>query len=494
MKRALFLMMAALAFGAACGDDTSFGADYFEGGNAQPAGDRPIQGDTDGDAFSEWVENDWISADTEATSTFSIDVDNASYTYGRRMLREGSLPEPSSVRVEEYVNFFDYVYEEPIGDEPFTIDMEVSPSKFGPEGSQLLRIGVKARDISIEEMKPSNIVLLIDTSGSMSSGDKLELVKRSLDELVENLRPTDTIGIVTYAGSSSIPLEPTPVSERDTILDAIDELTAGGSTNGADGIRDAYRLARDHKIEGGNNRVILMTDGDFNVGITGTELVDFIIAQREHQIALTAVGYGTGNYKDYRMEAFAHQGNGNYFYCDTLDEAARIFGTELPSTLQILASDVKLQVEFDPATVKEYRLIGYENRILDNEDFEDDTVDAGDIGPGRRVTAFYELVLQEGVDAGLVATGRTRYKQPFGAESTLYEEIIKLSNRTEFEEASPEFRFGAAVVEFAEILRDSKHSEDRRFEEVASIAHSAGYGGDAKMIEFVELVNIAKGL
>lgn len=479
------------SYDAGVGNNGYSGEDYKD---VAPAEDgTPVEMEP-GDEFSEWVENDWIDTATEPTSTFSIDVDNASYTWTRRQLESGALPDPQAVRVEEFINFFDYAYLEPTGDDPFAIDLEVSPSHFGPENSQLLRIGVKARDVSVADMKPSNVVLLIDTSGSMSSSDKLAMVKESLESLLDNLRPTDTIGIVTYAGSSDVVLDPTELSERAAIDDAISGLHSGGSTNGADGIRTAYDLALAHKIEGGNNRVIIMTDGDFNVGISGSNLADYVGERRSEEIALTAVGYGTGNFKDAQMEQLAQAGNGNYFYCDSLQEAGRIFGSELPSTIEIVASDVKLQVEFDPSTVAEYRLIGYENRLLANEDFEDDTVDAGDVGPGKRVTAFYEVVLHDGVDAGLMATGRSRYKQPFGETSELFEQSIKLSSRTEFEEASPELRFGAAVVEFAEILRHSKHTDGARFDEVEAIASAASYPGDEKMSEFLQLVDIASGL
>lgn len=447
-----------------------------------------------GDEFTEWVENDWIDPATEPTSTFSIDVDNASYTWARRQLNEGRLPDPDSVRVEEFVNFFDFAYAEPEVDEPFAIDLEVAPSHFGPANSQLLRIGVKARDVSLAEMKTSNVVLLLDTSGSMSSNDKLAMVKESLSALLDNLRPTDTIGIVTYAGSDTLALVPTPVSDRATIEAAIDALESGGSTNGAAGISTAYDLATQHFVEGGNNRVIIMTDGDFNVGLRGDALADYVAARRNEKIALTAVGYGTGNFKDAQMEQLAQKGNGNYFYCDSLDEAGRIFGTELPRTLEIVASDVKLQVEFDPATVATYRLIGYENRLLANEDFANDTVDAGDVGPGQRVTAFYEVVLHDGVDAGLLAYGRARYKQPFGETSELYEETIKLSARTDFEQATAELRLGAAIVEFAEVLRMSQHVDAARFDEIEMIASSAAYASDAKMAELLTLISTAEGL
>ncbi len=485
------------------GDNTSGSANATTGGvsgnnaatnnfGSEP-NDPPIQDDTGGEAFTEWVENDWIDASVEATSTFSIDVDNASYTWVRGELERGNLPEPQSVRVEEFVNFFDYAYVEPAEGETIAVDLEVSPSQFGPADSQLLRIGVKAKDVSLEDMKPSNVVLLVDTSGSMSSTDKLAWVKASIAGLADNMRPTDTIGIVTYAGSDTIALEPTPVANRAAIDAAVNNMKSGGGTNGEAGIRTAYDLAIANFIPDGNNRVILMTDGDFNVGITGDALIDYINQQRASKVAITTVGYGTGNYKDYRMEAIAQNGNGNYFYVDGLEEARRIFGTELPSTIEIVASDVKLQMEFDPTTVKEYRLIGYENRLLNNEDFDNDTVDAGDIGPGKRVTAFYEIVLHPGVTSGQLAMGRARFKQPFAETSELSEQVIKLSNRVDFAQASEDLRFGAAVVEFAEILRESKHVDMADLSAVRSIALDAS-GDSAKRAEFITLIDLAANL
>jgi Ca-activated chloride channel family protein len=450
----------------------------------------------EGENYQEWVENDFVATSEEDTSTFAVDVDNGSYTVMRRDINSNNLPVPEGVRVEEYVNFFDYDYAEPREDMPFSINLEVAPSKFGHEGTQLLHIGLQGREMAIEDMAPSNLVFLIDVSGSMSTGDKLAWVKESLYTLVDDLREQDSVGIVVYAGREAVVLRPTLGSEKQEIKDAIERLSAGGSTNGEAGIDRAYELAEQAKIEGGNNRVILMTDGDFNVGRTGDSLVDFVESKREKHITLTTVGFGRGNYNDAHMEAFARKANGNYFYIDKLAEAERIFGRDLPSTLEVIAADVKVQVEFDSNTVERYRLVGYENRLLDNEDFDDDTKDAGEVGPGHTVTAVYELEMKSQLDAeDYLSTVRLRYKDQFGEESKLIERGIKASQAAErFEDASPDFRFSAAVTEYAEILRESQHSEGARFDDVISVAQNSAPSTDEEKLEFIDLVETAKGL
>lgn len=458
-------------------------------GSVGPSAD---QTDPGGEVFSEWIENGWVDAQRLPVSTFSADVDTASYTYGRSQIRDGSLPESKSVRVEEYVNYFDYEYGEPEEGAPFGIDLEVSPSRFGPEGSELLRIGVRAPDIPIADMKPTTIVLTFDTSYSMSGADELGLAKESALELVRNLRPTDRVGVVVFGSGAFIHLEPTEVANTQAIENAIRTVAIDGATDGWAGLNTAFAVAKRHQFPDGNNRVVLMTDGDFNVGETGQHLIDYIIEQRDDGVALTVVGYGDYNLKDYRLERIAHEGNGNYYFCDSLDEARRIFGSELTSTMEIVASDVKFQIEFEPTTVARYRLIGYENPLLENGDFDDDTIDAADVGAGRSVTAFYEIVLRDGVDRGLLATGRARYKYVGEDESQEIEEIIKLSSRTEFEEASREFRFGAAVAEFAEILRESRHADGRAFDAIREVAEEAMYENDPKQREFLGLVEEAE--
>jgi len=450
-----------------------------------------------GETFDPITENDYIDTAEENTSTFSIDVDNASYTIMRRDIQSGKLPAPESVRVEEYVNFFDYDYAEPIGEEPFSVNLEVAPSMFGEEeGQVLMRVGIEGKQLSAQDMSPTNLVFLIDVSGSMSSDEKLPLVKESLYSLIDNLRPTDTVGIVVYAGADRVVLEPTPVSDDRKIRRAIRRLDSGGSTNAEAGIDRAYDLAESALKQGGNNRVLILTDGDFNVGRTGQELFDLIDEKRALGITLTAVGYGLGNFNDYNMENIAKRANGNYFYVDSIKEAQRIFGTDLTSTIEVIGADVKIQVEFNADAVESYRLVGYENRLLDNEDFIDDSKDAGEVGPGHTVTAIYELTMQENAAAeASLSQVRIRYKHRFGLPSQEIVQDIKTSQiRATFGDASDDLKFAAAVTEYAEILRRSMHSEGKRYDEVLQIARGAARAGDERQAEFIELVEDAKGL
>ena len=454
------------------------------------------------DEYSEWEENDFIDAREENTSTFSVDVDTASYTIMRRDIQGGILPAPESVRPEEYINYFDYDYVEPTGEHPFSINLEAAPSLFGatrdeaePTERTLLRIGLRGKHIDLEDLKPTNLVFLVDTSGSMK-GEKLRLVEYALHTLHDHLRPDDTVGIVTYAGKEKVLLEPTPASKKARVRRAINNLTglAGGSTNGEAGIVKAYEMLESVRIEGGNNRVVILTDGDFNVGKSGDELVDFVTQYREKHMSLTAVGVGLGNYKDNHMEGIAQNANGNYFYLDSESEADRIFGRDLASTIEVIAADVKIQVEFNQEVVSRYRLIGYENRLLENEDFEDDKKDAGEIGPDHRVTAYYELELaEEAPQDQMLAEVRLRYKSQYGVDSVEFGQDLKVSNvHPAFDEASKDFQLGAAVAEFAELLRVSKHSAGDGYEEVANIASAASDAPDVK--ELVELVEQASKL
>jgi Ca-activated chloride channel family protein len=473
--------------------NNSYGAPGYPSGADVAA---PPENYQQGENYQEWVENEFIDTAEENTSTFSIDVDTASYTLMRRDLLNETLPVPEGVRPEEYINYFDYDYPQPDGDAPFSINLEVAPSKFGADGHKLVRVGLQGKDISIDQLKPTSLVFLIDVSGSMQSANKLPMVKESLYTLLEYLRPTDTVGIVVYAGAEGIVLEPTEVRHRDLIERAIENLSAGGSTNGEAGIVAAYQMAEQAKIEGGNNRVIILTDGDFNVGKTGDALVQLVRDYRDKHISLTSVGYGLGNYNDATMEALARDGNGNYFYVDSQQEAERIFGTDLTSVLEVIASDVKIQVEFNPASVARYRLIGYENRIMENEDFDDDTKDAGEIGPGHTVTALYEIELApQAASTSFLTSVRVRYKPQYGAESILLEHGIKMAEiRDDFAAASPGFRFAAAVAEFAEILRHSQHSSDARFDEIRSIALGASTADEEPKREFIQLVDLARNL
>ncbi len=450
----------------------------------------------DGENYGELIENDFIMTADEATSTFSIDVDNASYTLMRRDINNGKLPVADGVRVEEYINFFDYDYAPPIQDQPFSINLEVAPSKFGQD-LHLLRVGLKGKDVPLIDMKATNLVFLVDVSGSMQSSAKLPLVKESIKEAISTLRPDDRVAIVTYAGADRVALQSTPVSNSSAIINAVDNLTSAGGTNADAGIVRAYDIAEQNFIDGGNNRVMIMTDGDFNVGRTGQALVDLIIENREKEISLTCLGYGLGNYNDHIMESLARDGNGNYFYIDSIEEAQRIFGENLPSTLEVIAADVKIQIEFQSDTVVRYRLVGYENRLLNNEDFEDDTKDAGEIGPSHTVTALYEIEVDEQSmsETGMLAEVRIRHKSQYGEASSEYTQGIKLTQvHPTFEDASGDFQFAAAVAEFAEILRSSKHTDGMGISDVQAIATANSSSDQPKRMEFLGLLDAAINL
>lgn len=471
-------------------DSSSNGGNRHAG---EPAGDR---GDyQQGEEYNEVEENNFIETSKEDTSTFSIDVDTAAYTIMRRDLNNGTLPKKASVRTEAFINYFDYDYPQPKNNRPFSIRTEVGPSKFG-DNKQLLHIGLQGKEIPVSEMAPTNLVFLIDVSGSMSSPHKLGLVKESLKTLLDTLRPSDTVGIVVYAGSDGVVLEPTPVEQEQKIETALEQLQSGGSTNAEAGIVSAYEMAEKAKIQGGNNRVVLVTDGDFNVGRTGDALVDLIEKYRKKQISLTAAGYGMGNYKGGQMENLAQKGNGNYFYVDKEAEAKRIFGEDLPSTLEVIAADVKTQVEFNSDVVKKYRLVGYENRVMDNEDFEDDSKDAGEIGPGHTVTALYEVELKkEPKDQDVLARLSLRYKDQYGDSSKELNGKIRGKELFDsFDKGTTRFRFSAAAAEFAEILRDSKHSTGANFDTVVDIAKNANPDDTEARKTFVDLVEKAKSL
>ncbi len=466
-----------------------------------PAADRgeaepppPPPGDDLG-MFEEAEENPFVDTADDPLSTFSVDTDTASYTLMRRALLErGVLPPAASVRLEEYLNFFKYAYPAPApGDaEPFAIHLEGAPSPFG-EGLHLLRIGIKGLEIPEEERDPANLVFLVDVSGSMRAPDKIGLVKFSLARLLDGLRPSDTVAIVTYAGADAVVLEPTPVARRAEILDAVDAFEATGSTNGAAGIRTAYALAQDAFREGGINRVVLCTDGDFNVGVRGEELVQLVESWRDQRIFLTVLGYGLGNLNDAFIEELTNRGEGNYAYVDSQNEALRVLGERLVGTLQVIAKDVKIQVEFDPEAVQRFRLVGYENRVLEHDDFRDDTVDAGEIGSGHSVTAFYEVELIEGAEDKDVATVRVRHKPPEGGESAEVEFGLPIEAvHGAFDDASVDLRFAAAVAEFGEILRHSMHSEGGAgLEQVRALALATDPAPESDRGEFVRLVEMA---
>lgn len=446
-------------------------------------------------------------------STFSVDVDTGSYANVRRFLNQGSLPVKDAVRVEEMINYFSYDYPLPKDkSRPFSVTTEIAPTPWNKD-TYLMRIGLKGYDIAAEKLPPANLVFLVDISGSMMSPDKLPLLKSGLKLLVQNLRAQDRVSLVVYAGNTGVVLEPTPGDQKGKILAALEGLTAGGSTNGGAGIKLAYAMAEQGFIKNGINRVLLATDGDFNVGTVSFEaLKDMVEAKRKSGISLTTLGFGTGNYNDHLMEQLADTGNGNYAYIDTLNEANKVLVNEMSSTLQTIAKDVKIQIEFNPAVVAEYRLIGYENRALKREDFNNDKIDAGDIGAGHSVTALYEISLAGGkgqkVDplrygsektpAGNkdeIALLRLRYKLPDSDSSKLIEQALKTADIQEANKTSSDFRFAAAVAAFGQSLRGGKYTEDLNYDDILELAQDArgkdsfGYRG-----EFLTLVNLAKSL
>jgi len=467
------------------------------------------------DSFTAFDNNPLKSVASEPVSTFSVDVDTASYAFVRRMLNAGSLPPADAVRVEEMINYFDYDYPVPAdASAPFSANVEIYPTPWNPD-TMLLHIGLKAFDIAPETRPASNLVFLIDVSGSMNSPDKLLLLKNAFRMLLDQLGENDTVSIVTYAGEAGTVLEPTRALERSDILDAIDTLRPGGSTAGAAGIEEAYRLAERAKIEGGVNRVILATDGDFNVGISDPEhLDDYIAAKRDSGIFLSVLGFGQGNYQDGLMQALAQNGNGVAAYIDTLNEARKVLVEEAGASLFTVAKDVKVQIEFNPATVAEYRLIGYETRALNKEDFNDDRVDAGDIGSGHAVTAIYEITPAGSpaqlVDAprygvsGKKPAGNTdeyaflklRYKLPDADESTrITVPITTDMERASIAEVPDDYRFAASVAAFGQKLRGNRFVDDYDYREIVELA--TGARGDDPFgyrSEFVGLVRLAETL
>jgi Ca-activated chloride channel homolog len=450
----------------------------------------------------------------DPVSTFSIDVDTGSYSNVRRMLNEGRLPPQDAVRVEELINYFDYAYAAPRDEAtPFGVLTEVARTPWNPK-THLLHIGIQGWKPQAAP-NASNLVFLVDVSGSMDEPDKLPLVKASLRLLTRRLTAADRISLVVYAGSSGVVLEPTAGSESATIQSALERLQAGGSTNGGEGIALAYAMAEKAFIKDGNNRVLLATDGDFNVGTVSFEaLVDLVEEKRRSGVALTTLGFGTGNYNDHLMEQLADAGNGNHAYIDSLTEAERVLVSQRDATLHTIASDVKIQVEFNPARVSEYRLIGYENRMLAREDFNNDRVDAGEIGAGHSVTALYEIALKGrggervdplryGAEPAIASGGdelafvRLRYKRPGDGmlvSSKLIERPVTVGAlRDDVGDASAQFRLAAAVAAWGQLLRGGTHTGNFGYEDVMALAGSAG-GADPEAGNFLQLVRLAEGL
>ncbi|HUF17238.1 MAG TPA: von Willebrand factor type A domain-containing protein [Thermoanaerobaculia bacterium] len=447
--------------------------------------------------YASIAEGSFLSAADKPLSTFSIDVDRASYSNVRRFLRDAQLPPADSVRIEEMINYFNYAYPPPADGRPFAVHTEIASCPWN-ESNRLLRIGIQGRQIDSWKMPPSNLVFLLDVSGSMSSPDKLPLVKDAFRLLVDQLRPQDRVSIVVYAGAAGTVLPSTSGADKQRILDAISELEAGGSTAGGEGILLAYRIARENFIPEGSNRVILATDGDFNVGASSAgELEELIVQKRREGVFLTVLGFGTGNLKDAKMELLADKGNGNYAYIDNKLEAEKVFVHELGGTLLTIASDVKIQMDFNPALVEEYRLVGYENRRLQDRDFHDDTKDAGELGAGHSVTALYEIkpVKKSGASStAQIATLRLRYKDP-GAETSQLIATPVRDRGLNWYGASDDFKFAAAVAQFGMLLRNSTHRGNSDWSgalQLAKVARGADPGGYRQ--ELVEMVETAASL
>jgi Ca-activated chloride channel family protein len=467
---------------------------------------------TDRENYAHFDDNPVKRVSEHPVSTFSIDVDTGSYTNVRRMLNYGQLPPHDAVRVEEMINYFAYDYPLPDSlDPPFKVTTEIAPTPWNQK-THLLHLGIKGYSIPKDKLPPANLVFLVDVSGSMQSRNKLDLLKSTLKLLTQQLTAKDKVSLVVYAGASGLVLEPTPGNQRGKILAALARLSAGGSTNGGAGIQLAYAIAEQAFIKNGINRVLLATDGDFNVGTVNFEALKNIIEEkRKTGISLTTLGFGTGNYNDHLMEQLADAGNGNYAYIDNLNEAQKVLVDEMSSTLNTIAKDVKIQIEFNPATVAEYRLIGYENRMLKREDFSNDKIDAGEIGAGHTVTALYEIALvgsggerlenlrygdnktvPEGQRNNELAFLRLRYKAPDGDTSQLIESPLK---RQTLDNTSERYRFSAAVAAFGQQLRGGKYLEQFSYNDILNLARGArGEDPFGYRAEFIKLVNLAQTL
>ena len=468
------------------------------------------------EAYAAVRENEFVTAKDNPLSTFSIDVDTASHSNVRRFLDDEMRPPAGAIRTEELINYFRYDYPQPTGDDPFSVNLEVSRAPWNPE-RELVRIGLKGRELPAEERGPANLVFLIDVSGSMDEPNKLPLLQRSLSALVENLSDEDRVAIVTYAGSSGLVLAPTEGAKKREILEAISNLRAGGSTHGSEGIRLAYETAREQFREDGNNRVILCTDGDFNVGVTNeSELQKLIEKERESGVFLSVLGFGTGNLNDSTMELLANKGNGNYAYIDSISEGRKVLVEQMGSTLFTIAKDVKIQVEFNPARVAGYRLIGYENRLLAKEDFNDDKKDAGEIGAGHTVTALYEIIpagqavpgspsvdplkyqrpeQDSSATSDELLTVKLRYKAPDGDKSKLIAIPLTADEIPAFAAASEDFRFASAVAAFGMKLRGSPDAGKISWSDIQDIARGAlGNDPGSYRAEFLTLLEKTKAV
>lgn len=505
-----------LNIGGARGNGTLYIIDGVQvqniGGTAQGMiSTQQVSGTAD---YKRHPENDFMNVRVNPLSTMSVDVDRASYANVRRFLNEGHLPPADAVRIEEMVNYFKYQYELPTDNDPISINTEVTTCPWRPE-HLLLRIGIQAQVADAADLPPSNIVFLIDVSGSMGSWERLPLLIEGMKLLVQKLRPVDKVSIVTYAGAAGLALPPTPGNKKEDILEVLDHLQSGGSTAGGEGIRLAYKVATDNYIKGGNNRVILATDGDFNVGISSdADLETLIVKERETGVFLTCLGFGTDNFKDSKMEMMADKGNGNYHYIDNIQEARKSLVTEYGSTLFTVAKDVKTQIEFNPAKIQGYRLVGYENRLLNTEDFKDDKKDAGDMGSGHTVTIMYELI-PAGVKSTYLrdthklkyrkekprnnysdelATIRFRYKHPEGRKSKEMVHIID-DNTTSWDNATENTRFAASVAMFGMLLKKSQYAGTTSYDKTLSLAAASGESDyEGYRAEFATLIKTAERL
>ncbi len=464
------------------------------------------------ESYKEITENRFLKPSASPLSTFAIDVDNASYSNVRRFINAGQLPPKDAVRIEEMINYFKYDLPGPQGDDPVAIHTELASAPWNPK-HQLARVGLKAKEIETERLPASNLVFLIDVSGSMAPENRLPLVKTSLKMLVDQLREKDKVAIVTYAGNAGLQLEATPGSQKDKIKTAIDGLGAGGSTAGGAGLKLAYQIARENFIPGGNNRIVLATDGDFNVGVSSDQdMEQLIVKERESGINISVLGYGMGNLKDSKMETIANKGRGNYAYIDNLTEARKAIVSEFGGTFFTIAKDVKVQVEFNPAKVQAYRLIGYENRLLAKEDFNNDKKIGGDMGVGHTVTALYELIpagvkssftdvnplkyQQESqavrANSSEVATVKFRYKHPQSNKSKLQQVVVE-DRPLGLSKTSNDFRFASAVAELGMLLRDSEFKQEADFEKLIARAKAArGADEEGYRAEFVRLAETVR--
>ncbi len=485
------------------------GISVTEGVYSQEGDVRSVRG-SNTESYDVITENTFKDVKSEPLSTFSTDVDKASYANVRRFISNSEIPNKDAVRIEEMINYFNYDYPQPTGNDAFSINMEMGDCPWNNE-HQLLKIGLKGKIPVTEEIPPANLVFLIDVSGSMNSYNKLPLLKKAFSILIDKLRPEDRVAIVVYAGSTGCVLNSTTGDNKKQIKDALNNLEAGGSTAGGQGINLAYKIAEENFLKEGNNRVILATDGDFNIGASSdAQMVRLIEEKRKSGVSLSILGFGMGNYKDSKMEQISNAGNGNYSYIDNILEAKKVLGVELWGTLYTIAKDVKIQIEFNPSKIKSYRLIGYENRILNNEDFNDDTKDAGDIGAGHTVTALYEITSSNSkeeialsvdtleyqinriIPSENLMTVKLRYKDPKEDVSKLIikkvveDEVYKNIN-------SEDFNFAVAVASFGMILKESKYKGSAQYNSVIKIAkHNKGKDDEGYRAEFIRLVEQAE--